>query len=84
MTPADESQDFTEQEFQVIFGLCAGLTNEEIAEGYRISVEAVMQTRSNIYDKAAVSTRLELVMVVRDALNKELRRRSAGESLPDR
>jgi DNA-binding NarL/FixJ family response regulator len=76
MTTADETQDFTEQEFQVIFGMCAGLTNEEIAEGYRIAVEAVMSARASVYDKAAVSTRVELQLFARAALNAYLRRRS--------
>jgi len=75
MTTTDETQEFTEQEFQVIFGMCSGLKNEEIAEGYRITVDAVMNARASVYDKAAVSTRVELQLFARAALNNELRRR---------
>jgi DNA-binding NarL/FixJ family response regulator len=76
MPTADESHEFTELEFKVILGLCAGLRNEEIAERCEITVDAVMNARASVYDKAAVSTQVELVVgFVRDALNSELRRR---------
>jgi DNA-binding NarL/FixJ family response regulator len=75
MTTADENQDFAEPELQVIFGICVGLRNEEMAERYRIDVDAVMNARADAYHKAAVSTAVELYLFVRAALNNELRRR---------
>jgi DNA-binding CsgD family transcriptional regulator len=82
MTTTDDIHAFTEREFQVIFRMCAGLRNEEIADGYRINVEIVQHAMMNIFDKAGVSTRMELLVFVMDALNAELRRRrlSMGDS----
>jgi DNA-binding NarL/FixJ family response regulator len=75
MTKADNSHEFTEPEFTVMLAMCAGLTNEQIAEGYRITTGAVMNAMSSIFDKAGISTRAELHWFARAALNEELRRR---------
>lgn len=72
---ADETHGFTEQEFQIIFGMCWGLPLVEIAEKCKIDHSIVMNTVSGIYDRVGVSTRLELHLFVRTALNSELRRR---------
>jgi DNA-binding NarL/FixJ family response regulator len=77
MTTADETQDFTEQEFQVIFAVCRGGSNKEIATQCGIAEDAVKVTNCNIFDKLGdVSNRLELHLFARTALNAELRRRS--------
>ena len=76
MTTADETHEFTEQEFKVIFGVCLGLSNREVAEEYKTAEDVVKGSMFSIFDKVGVSTRLELVMLVRDVLNKELRRRT--------
>ena len=75
MTTADGSHEFTELELKVILGMCTGLPNEEIAEGYKITTDVVIKTVFGIYDKAGVSVRPELYQFVRAALNNELRRR---------
>lgn len=69
---------FTEQESRVIFGICAGLKNEEIAERYQIGADAVRNAILSIFDKVGVSTRMELLVFVMDTLNKELRWRSGA------
>ena len=78
-----ETQDFTEQEFQVIFALCRGLRrNEEIAQQCGIAEQTVMTVMASVFDKGGVSSRMDLLVFVRDALNAELRRRrlSPGDS----
>ena len=73
----DETHEFTEQDFQFIFGICWGLPLVEIAEQCKIDHGIVMNTVSGIYRKVGVSTRLEFVhQFVWAALNNELRRRS--------
>jgi DNA-binding NarL/FixJ family response regulator len=81
MTTADETHEFTEQEFQVICGVCRGLSNLEIATQCGIAENTVKETICNIFDKLRdvpnrVSNRLELHLFARAALNNELRRRS--------
>ena len=67
---------FTEQEFQVMFAVCMGLSNKEVGEFCGISeTDAQTITYVDIREKIGVSTRIELVLFVRDALNSELRRR---------
>lgn len=80
MTTPEGATDFTEQEFGVIFGVCSGLSNREIAEQCRIGEDAVQRTMFSIHDKLGVSTRIELYVLIRAALNAELRRRS-GRSI---
>ena len=75
MTTADETYDFTEREFKVIFALCLGLSREETARRCGITEQAVMVTRISIYDKTGVAALIELVEFVKTALNGELRRR---------
>ena len=78
-----ETNEFTEQEFQFIFGICWGLPLVEIAEQCKIDHEIVMNTALGIYHKVGVSTRLGFVHhFVRAALNAELQRRrlSLGDS----
>jgi DNA-binding NarL/FixJ family response regulator len=72
----DETHEFTEQEFQFIFGVCSGLSVRDIAERYEIGEDVVQRiVYQKIFDKAGVSTRMELLVFVRDTLNNELRRR---------
>ncbi len=78
----DEASEFTEQEFQFIFGGCCGLRNAEIAERYGITEQSVMTSTASVYDKVGVSTRLELAYhFVRAALNAELQRRLRGSPI---
>jgi hypothetical protein len=73
---ADETNGFTELEFQFIFGACSGLSIRDIAERYEIGEDIVQRIiYQKIFDKAGVSTRMELHQFVRDALNGELRSR---------
>jgi DNA-binding NarL/FixJ family response regulator len=74
--PEVHQDEFTEQEFQFIFGICWGLPLVEIAEQCKIDHSIVMNAVSGIYRKVGVSTRLEFVHhFVRAALNAELRGR---------
>jgi DNA-binding NarL/FixJ family response regulator len=74
--PEVHQDEFTEQEFQFIFGVCSGLSHREIAERYKTAEDIVKRTICNIFDKLGnVSNRLELNLFVRTALNGELRRR---------
>ena len=76
MTTADET--FTDQECEVIFGICRGLANKDMAQEYKIPEVRVKRSMISIYDKANVCTRLELFEFVKAALNAELRRRRGG------
>jgi DNA-binding CsgD family transcriptional regulator len=76
----DKTHEFTDLEFEVIFGVCRRATNSAIAAELRIAEDTTKGTMISIYDKARVTTRLELVSWVRTTLNNELRRRS--EELP--
>jgi DNA-binding NarL/FixJ family response regulator len=75
MTPEESTESFTEQEFRIIFAVCRGLRNTHIAEQCGIGEDTVKVDMFSIFDKLGVSTRAELYLVVRDALNAELRRR---------
>ena len=78
----DETYEFTEQEFQFIFGVCSGLSIRDIAERYEIGEDIVQRIiYQKIFDKAGVSTRMELHQFVRAALNGELRRRRGGAAM---
>jgi DNA-binding NarL/FixJ family response regulator len=76
--PEVHGDEFTEQEFQFIFGVCSGLSHREIAQRYKTAEDVIKSTLcGGIYDKLNVSTRMELNLVVRAALNGELRRRNS-------
>ena len=75
MTAADETYDFTDQEFKVIFGVLRGLTNKDIAQHYKMAEDTAKHYMLSIYDKAGVSNRLELYEFLKAAINAELRRR---------
>lgn len=79
MTTADsegQSCDFTEQEFQFMFGVCSGLSVIDIAERYETAEDVVQEIiYQKIFNKAGVSNRIELNLFVREALNAELQRR---------
>jgi hypothetical protein len=76
---ADETHEFTDLEFEVIFenfrGV-PGVPSEEIAQQCGITVIIVMTILSGIYDKAGLSSRWELYKFVKTALSGELRRRA--------
>ena len=76
MTTPDESKEFTELQFQFIFGACVGLSNQKIAEQCEISEEIVATTMRSVFAKAGLGTRVELVMFARAALNAYPRRNS--------
>ena len=78
MATADESHEFTPQEFNFIFGACTGLTNREIAAQCKISEEIVITTMASVFDKTGMSNRVALVLFVVDALNAALQRRVKG------
>ena len=52
----------TEREMGVLFYLAQGLTNEEISEKLHISVHTVKAHLEAIYDKLAVSNRVQAAM----------------------
>ncbi len=52
----------TEREMSVLFYLAQGLTNEEISEKLHISVHTVKAHLEAIYDKLAVSNRVQAAM----------------------
>lgn len=52
----------TEREMNVLFYLAQGLTNEEIAEKLHISVHTVKAHLESIYDKLAVTNRVQAAM----------------------
>jgi DNA-binding NarL/FixJ family response regulator len=53
---------FTKREFDIIGAIVAGDTNKDIAKRFSISEDTVKHHLTNIFDKAGVSTRLELGM----------------------
>jgi len=72
---ADETNDFTALEFEVIFGVCRGLPKKDIAEQCRLTEGIVHTIMSIIFDKANLMGRFELFEFARAALNNELGRR---------
>src|SRR5689334_22547587 len=52
----------TPREIEIISGVVAGFTNNDIAEHFKISEDTVKHHLSNIFDKLGVSTRLELAL----------------------
>lgn len=52
----------TEREMSVLFYLAQGLTNEEISEKLHITVHTVKAHLEAIYDKLAVSNRVQAAM----------------------
>ncbi len=52
----------TEREMNVLFYLAQGLTNEEISANLHISVHTVKAHLEAIYDKLAVSNRVQAAM----------------------
>jgi DNA-binding NarL/FixJ family response regulator len=53
---------FTKREFEVIGAIVAGDTNRDMAKRFSISEDTVKHHLTNIFDKAGVSSRLELGM----------------------
>lgn len=53
---------FTKREFEIIGAIVAGDTNKDIAKRFSISEDTVKHHLTNIFDKAGVSSRLELGM----------------------
>src|SRR5262249_35064336 len=84
MATADETLVFTDREFGVIFGVCWRLPKREIAQKRGITGDGVVQNSlSSIFDKAGLSSRIELLLWVRTTLNEELRRRATLWALED-
>ena len=80
--PEVQQDEFTALEFEVIFGMCWSgmrwrLSNKEIAEQCGIAEDVVQRTATSAFDKIGASGRMNLFEFVRDALNRELRRRRA-------
>ena len=86
MTPEESTENFTDQELEVILGLCRGrgrtLPNKEIAEEFGITEDIVMTTMMSIFDQTGLSGRWELFEFVKAALNSELRRRLGDSPRP--
>lgn len=55
----------TEREFQVIMQVCAGKSNKEIARDMAISVNTVNNHVANIFSKMNLSSRMDLLRMVR-------------------
>lgn len=60
-TPADDEQDLTPRENEVLIQIAEGLTNPEIAEVLTISVKTVDRHRENIMRKLNMHSRIDLV-----------------------
>ena len=58
-TTYSSSDTLTERESEVIFLLCKGLKNEEIAEELNISTHTVKAHLESIYEKLAVFNRVQ-------------------------
>jgi two-component system, NarL family, nitrate/nitrite response regulator NarL len=52
----------TPRELEIVSAVLAGLANQEIAQHFKISEDAVKRHLCNIFDKLGVSTRLELAL----------------------
>lgn len=75
-TAADETNEFTGLEFEVIFAMCSmRAPKEEIAQQLGTTAGIVHALMASIFDKAGLMGRLELFEFARAALNGELRRR---------
>ncbi|MEA2041749.1 MAG: response regulator transcription factor [Bacteroidota bacterium] len=61
-TKNDNSQLLTERESEVLFQICNGLTNKEIAEELNISPDTVKGHRSNILSKTECKNTASLVV----------------------
>jgi hypothetical protein len=77
---ADETYEFTDLEFEVIFGMCWSgvrwrLNKKEIAEQCGLTEGIVHTIMRSIFDKADLLGRGDLFGFVKTALNGELRRR---------
>lgn len=72
--PTDELND---RDCRVIFGMCSGLSMEEIAKYLELPQGVVQNAATNIYDRLEVSTRPELILWAMAALNGELQRRNS-------
>ena len=57
---------FTKRELQIMSLVTLGNTNREIGDGLSISEETVKRHLANMFDKAGMSTRLELAMFAID------------------
>lgn len=60
-TPADDEEDLTPREKEVLIQIAEGLTNPEIAETLTISVKTVDRHRENIMRKLNLHSRVDLV-----------------------
>jgi len=86
-TTAEETYEFTEAEFVVIFAMCWSggswrLNKEQIAEQLGIGVGIVHTIMRRIFEKDGLSNRPELFEFARTALNAELRRRRPKPNEP--
>lgn len=86
-TTAEETYEFTEAEFVVIFAMCWSggswrLNKEQIAEQLGIGVGIVHTIMRRIFEKDGLSSRPELFEFARTALNAELRRRRPKPNEP--
>jgi len=57
-----KSYGLTPRELQIVSAVVAGFANKEIAAHFKITEDTVKHHLSNIFDKAGVSTRLELAL----------------------
>jgi two-component system, NarL family, nitrate/nitrite response regulator NarL len=57
-----QSYGFTKRELEIIGAIVAGDTNKHIAKRFSISEDTVKHHLTSIFDKAGVSTRLELAL----------------------
>ncbi len=62
--PAEEAEELSKREYEIVSELAKGLTYEEIAEKLFISIETVRFHIKNIYSKLHVHSRTQAVMKV--------------------
>ena len=60
--PARKTFGLTPRELEITSAVVAGFTNRDIAQKFSISEDTVKHHLSNIFDKAGVSSRLELAL----------------------
>lgn len=73
--PHDGRGSLTERQQHVLRGVCDGLTNKEIANGLGVSESAVKATLQQLFRRAQVRTRTQLVRVVIETCLAGTRRR---------
>ncbi|HEY3999672.1 MAG TPA: response regulator transcription factor [Candidatus Xenobia bacterium] len=59
--PREKGKHLTAREQDVLKGICAGSTNQEIADELSLSIKTVQSHRSNIMDKLDLHNRVDLV-----------------------